>query len=81
MTSSNLTAEQAMASILAMLAATREDALARDKSIEPRKTEIVLADSGLTPFQIGQLLGKKSKSVSQTILRARSKAGDGANDG
>jgi DNA-directed RNA polymerase specialized sigma24 family protein len=71
----NLTNEQVMAGILGLLAAEREDRLMqKDRpSAELRKTEVVLADIGLTPAQIGKVLGKKPNSVAKTISRARSK--------
>ena len=71
-----LTSEQAMVGILALLAADREDRTAsRDRvsSEQARKTELVLADAGLTAAQIGRILGKKPNSVAKTISRARAK--------
>ena len=73
--------EQAMAGILALLAVTRDDAASPDrKSDDKRKTEVILADVGLTPAQIGQLLAKKPKTVSATIIRSRSKTLEGGGD-
>lgn len=67
--------EQAMSGILALLAAEREERVNPDKdpNKEPRKTEVILADSGMSPAQIAVVLGKKGKLVSQTIIRARKK--------
>lgn len=67
--------EQAMSGILALLAAEREERVNPDKDPngEPRKTEVILADSGMSPAQIATVLGKKGKLVSQTIIRARKK--------
>lgn len=71
MINSGLTNEQTMAGILAMLAAMREDGLARGKDDEPRKTEVILSDAGITAVQIASLLGKKPATVSKTLERAR----------
>lgn len=70
-----LTLEQAMGGILALLAAEREERINSDKTVTKnlRKTEVVLAESGMTPAQIAGLLGKKSNSVAKTIQRARTK--------
>jgi len=68
--------DEAILGLLALAAADREDRLAaREKSDhEPRKTEVVLADAGLTAGQIGRVLNKKPNSVAKTISRARGKA-------
>lgn len=77
----SLSLEQAMSGILALLAAARDDAPSSDrKGEDKRKTEVILADVGLTPTQIGQLLGKKPKTVSATIIRSRSKPSEGGRD-
>jgi DNA-directed RNA polymerase specialized sigma24 family protein len=72
----NLTNEQVMAGILGLLAAEREDRLAQkdNPKAEIRKTEVVLADAGLTSAQIGKILDKKPNSVTKTISRARAKS-------
>ena len=70
-----LSVEQVMAGILAMLVAEREDrlaALSRGK-VEPRKTELVLSDAGLSAYQIAGVLGKKPNTVIKTLSRARAK--------
>ena len=69
--------EQVMAGVLALLAADREDRL-RSDGAEPRRTEVVLADAGLTAAQIGRVLGKKPNSVTKTITRAKGKADNAA---
>lgn len=71
-----MAADAVMVGVLALLAADRDDRLALGdrQAPEPRKTEVVLADAGLTAAQIGQLLGKKANSVTKTISRARGKA-------
>ena len=74
--------EQAMSGILALLAAEREERVNLDKDLakEPRKTEVILADSGMSPTQIATVLAKKGKLVSQTIIRARKKEQTGNAD-
>lgn len=70
--------EQAMAGVLAMLAAERDDnANPSRRSEDRRKTEVILADAGLAPAQIGQILGKKANSVAKTIERARKRVNGG----
>jgi len=74
--------EQAMVGVLAMLAADRDDRVNLGRrSEERRKTEIILAEAGLTAGQIGQVLGKKANTVSKTIERARKHpVSEGGND-
>lgn len=74
--------EQLMAGVLAMLVADREDRLAaRDgRSIESRRTELILAGAGFTYQQIGALLDKKPDTVKKAISRARSKSTQNTND-
>lgn len=81
-----LSLEQVMAGILAMLVAEREDRLATltGKTLaSPKRTELILADSGLSVQQIAGLLGKKPNTVTKTISRARSRdeTNDKASDG
>jgi DNA-directed RNA polymerase specialized sigma24 family protein len=70
-----LSVEQVMTGILAMLAAEREDRLAvlSKAKVEPRKTELILSNAGMTPHQIGSILGKKPNTVAKTLSRARAK--------
>lgn len=71
-----LSLEQAMAGVLAMLAAARDDEAAPNrKPEERRKTEVILADAGIAVVQIAQILGKKPNTVSKIIARARKSAG------
>ena len=67
----------ALIGILALLAADREErVIAQAKSgAELRRTEVVLADAGIAPAHIAQLLDKKPNSVLKTIARARAKTG------
>lgn len=78
-----LTVERAMIGLLALMAADRDERVAAlDKSsAPPRRTEVVLADAGLTAQQIGLLLNKKPNSVAKTVARARQKAQKGVDDG
>ena len=48
----------AMAGILALLAAEREDRLSGTPTDKQRRTELVLADAGLAAFEIGRVLNK-----------------------
>ena len=66
--------EQAMSGILALLAAEREERVNLDKDLakEPRKTEVILADSGMSPTQIATVLGKRVNWFHrQSFVRAR----------
>ena len=78
-----LTTEQVMKGVLALLIAEREDKLAvhdgREK-FQPKKTELILSNTGMTALQIAGLVGKKPNTVTKTISRARAK-GDGVTDG
>jgi hypothetical protein len=79
--SAELPLDVAMVGILAMLVAEREDRmLLHDPKAkaEPRKTEVVLADAGLSAIQIGRLPGKKPNTVLKTISRARGKTDTGS---
>jgi DNA-directed RNA polymerase specialized sigma24 family protein len=69
MKTEQLTLEQSMAGILALLAA------ARDEDENSRKTEVILADAGLSAGQIALILGKKSNTVSKTIARYKNGGG------
>jgi DNA-directed RNA polymerase specialized sigma24 family protein len=63
--------DKAIAGILAMLVVAREDA---DRETKDRpKTEVVLANAGLSPAEIAQLVDKNAGAVAKTIQRARTK--------
>jgi DNA-directed RNA polymerase specialized sigma24 family protein len=67
---------KAFAAMLALMVADREDRLAvghNGRGGEPRKTEVILADAGLTSSEIAPLVGKKLPAVKKTIQRGRSK--------
>ncbi|MEO6701020.1 MAG: hypothetical protein ABI140_14785 [Jatrophihabitantaceae bacterium] len=73
--------DKVMSAILGVLVAEREDRLASldgKNGIEPKKTELILANSGLSVHQIGELLDKKPDTVQKTITRARAKSTTGA---
>jgi len=63
--------DAALAGILALLAADREEKI---NDLPVRRTELVLADAGLSTAEIGSVLGKKSGTVAKAISRARSKS-------
>jgi DNA-directed RNA polymerase specialized sigma24 family protein len=81
-----LSPEQVMAGILAMLVAEREDRLASldgKGKFEPKKTELILSEAGLSAQQIAGFLGKKPNTVLKTLSRARARGdsdGTGAAD-
>jgi DNA-directed RNA polymerase specialized sigma24 family protein len=54
--------------ILALLAADRNERI-EDKP--PRRTEIVLAEAGLTPQEIANVVGGNPEAVRSTIRRAQ----------
>jgi DNA-directed RNA polymerase specialized sigma24 family protein len=62
--------DEALAGVLALLVAEREDRNSDDG--EKRKTEVVLATAGLTAGQIAGLMGKKVGAVRKAIQRGRS---------
>lgn len=64
-----LSAERALGGILAMLVAARDDPHA--DPADKRKTEVILADAGLTATEIAALVGKKVDAVRKTLQRAR----------
>ena len=65
-----------MAGILALLAAEREDRLSGTPTDKQRRTELVLADAGLTAFEIGRVLNKNPGTVAKAVSRARAKGGE-----
>lgn len=69
-----LTHEQLLLSLVALIAADREERIASSATPESlRKTELVLADAGLSAAEIGKILNKKSNSVAKTISRVRAR--------
>jgi DNA-directed RNA polymerase specialized sigma24 family protein len=67
-----LDSDKALAGILAVLAANREDRL-NDRA-EPRRTEVVLADAGLDYGEIATLTGKNYEAVKAAVRRSREPA-------
>ncbi len=68
---SPISAEAAMAGILALLVEARERAVAGDK--DAAKTEIILANAGMPIGDIAAVTGKKYNAVGMTISRAKQK--------
>jgi DNA-directed RNA polymerase specialized sigma24 family protein len=64
--------EATMAGIVALLALEREERVS-GKAAEVR-TEVVLANAGLSIGQIARMLGKNYQAVQKSIYRARDKS-------
>ncbi|HXE98737.1 MAG TPA: sigma factor-like helix-turn-helix DNA-binding protein [Solirubrobacterales bacterium] len=69
-TDSELTAEKAAVASLALQIADRDQALL---GTEPRRTELVLTEAGLSIKDIARLTGRNYDTVKTTIRRARKK--------
>lgn len=67
---SGVSAEAALAGILALLADEREARIEGNK--EATKTEILLAGAGLAASEIAALMRKKPDAVRKTLQRGRS---------
>ena len=63
--------EGVMRAIVALMADEREARIVNDK--EARKTDVLLAEAGLSIGEIATLLGKKYDTVKMTLLRAKPK--------
>lgn len=61
--------DTSLSGILALLADDRQQRVEGDASA--RKTEVLLADAGLSAEQIAPLLGKSSGAIAKSIQRAR----------
>ena len=59
---------KALAGVLALLVAEREDRISGDK--DAKKTEVILSSAGLANGEIAALTGKKTNAVGMTITRA-----------
>lgn len=68
-----LSSDKALTAILALLVAQREDAIAANGEAAPRKTEVILAASGLTLAEIAPLVGKHYEAVKATVRRGKAK--------
>jgi DNA-directed RNA polymerase specialized sigma24 family protein len=66
---SGVTAETALAGILALLVDEREARVAGEKKAE--KTEVLLAGAGLSAPEIASLVGKNTDAVRKAIQRGR----------
>jgi len=61
-----------MAGVLAILVAEREERLnGTDDKNKAAKTEVLLANAGLSATEIAQLMGKNLAAVRKTIQRGR----------
>ena len=61
-----------MAGVLAILVAEREERLnGIDDKHKPAKTEVLLANAGLTATEIAQIMGKNLAAVQKAIQRGR----------
>lgn len=72
-----ISSEAALAGILALLATERDDRLGETPTDKQRRTELVLADAGLTATEIGIVLNKKPGTVAKAVSRARAKGSEG----
>ncbi len=68
----------ALRGLLALQAAERNERLG---NADPRRTEVILADAGLSAVAIATVTGKKPDTVRKSIERARKKPAEGASDG
>lgn len=62
--------DKTMAGVLAVLVAERDERIS--PAVNPRKTEVILADAGLAIGDIALLTGKKYNAVQMAISRAKS---------
>jgi hypothetical protein len=67
-----LPSAKALSAMLALLVADREEDIA-SKDGNVRKTELILAASGLTAAEIVPLVGKNIDAVRKTIQRGKAK--------
>jgi DNA-directed RNA polymerase specialized sigma24 family protein len=72
--SEHLDIEQALCGLLAVAIAEREERLGTGGPT--RRTEVVLADAGLSYGAIASLTGKKRDSVRKSVERARKGGGN-----
>ena len=64
-----LSPDKALTAVLALLIAEREERLAASANGSARKTEVILAGSGLNANEIAPLVGKNLDAVRKTIQR------------
>ena len=72
-TSESLDSGKALPAMLALLVAEREERLAASTTGSARKTEVILAGSGLSANEIAPLVGKNLDAVRKTIQRGTAK--------
>ena len=77
--STGIELNQVMLGLLAIHIAEREERIDGDGS--PRRTEVVLADAGLTLAEIAALTGKNYDTVKTTVRRARQRSAQGSGRG
>ena len=63
--------ERLLAALVALLAAERDERL--DHRIDERRSEVVLADAGMSIAEIAQVLGRSPEAVKSAVRRQRSK--------
>jgi DNA-directed RNA polymerase specialized sigma24 family protein len=68
-----LDSARALSAMLALLVAEREDQLADNTGNGTRKTELILANSGLNANEIALLVGKNVEAVRKTLQRGKGK--------
>ncbi len=68
---SAISVEKALAGILAVLVADRDDRLTQR---DPRSTDVVLADAGLSYGEVAQLTGRPYETVKSAVRRSRTPA-------
>ncbi len=68
----------ALRGLLALQATERDERLG---NADARRTEVILADAGLSTGAIATLTGKKPDTVRKSIERARKKPAKGGSDG
>jgi hypothetical protein len=70
-TTGPLPIDKTMAAVLGVLIAERDERIS--PPVNPRKTELILADAGLAIGDIALLTGKKYSAVQMAISRAKSR--------
>jgi DNA-directed RNA polymerase specialized sigma24 family protein len=63
--------ERLLAGLVALLAAERDERL--DHRIDERRSEVLLADAGLSISEIADVLGRSPEAVKSTVRRHRAR--------
>jgi DNA-directed RNA polymerase specialized sigma24 family protein len=71
---------KALAGVLALLAADREERIAANEKGMTR-TEVILGEAGLNATEVARLLGKPEPGVRKAIQRGRAARSKGAKSG